>query len=417
MKTQQWLVFLFTVAAVTLTATTVGAQGPKPRASSAPAGTAFTYQGQLKQNGTPVNGSCYLQFKLYSDAGGTSLVAGPVNGSPNPVIVTNGQFTVRIDLGSGPFQGDARWLQTLVKCGSDTGYTPLSLEPVTPTPYALYSIKTAWGQSMWGSGVGLTASSSNRIGLAGVATQSQVITPFTLGMSGVYGRGDDVGVWGEAYTPNGLGVSGLNPSANNYGQLGTSQYGVYGASPSGVGVYGGHTDSGNYGELGTWHSGVHGESTSAADGVSGHATDPQKSGVYGVNNGGGYGVYGACAGAGCYGVYSYGNARVTGNLQVDGQATGFFPRPAYDSGFVYVTNCTTLNHNLGGDALNYVVDLATGTGSGTNVNNYLIGGYYDDVSNVQGWTGFWYQQLSSTSVQVCTGIVPSHIRLRIWVYK
>lgn len=394
------------------------AQGPKPtppksKAPIALVGTAFTYQGQIKSSGVPVNGNCYLQFNLYSDAGGTSLVAGPVNGNPNPVSVTNGLFTVQIDFGSGVFQGQARWLKTSVKCGSDSGFTPLSLQPLTATPY---SLSTAWGQSMWGTGVGLEASSSDRIGLAGVATSSPFVLPFTLGMMGVYGRGDDVGVWGEPYTNNGVGVEGSHSSSSNYGQIGTSNYGVYGSSPSGVGVEGIHTNSGNYGELGAWYAGVHGES-SGYDGVSGHATTSDKSGVYGVNDGGGYGVYGACSGSGCYGVYSYGNMRVQGNLQVDGQANGFFPRPAYDSGFVYVTNCSTLNHNLGGNAQNYVVDVVTGNSNGTIMNNMLIGGYYDDVSNVQGWVGYWYKNLTSTSVDICTGILPSYTRLRIWVYK
>lgn len=45
----------------------VNAQGPKPgtRSPRTNAGTAFTYQGQLKNNGAAVNGTCSFQFGLW----------------------------------------------------------------------------------------------------------------------------------------------------------------------------------------------------------------------------------------------------------------------------------------------------------------------------------------------------------------
>ena len=39
-----------------------------------PVGTAFTYQGQLKSAGEPVTDDCYMEFRLYADASGTSQV-------------------------------------------------------------------------------------------------------------------------------------------------------------------------------------------------------------------------------------------------------------------------------------------------------------------------------------------------------
>ncbi len=399
------------VLALTLAANVAMAQGPKgsPKAVTAALGTAFTYQGQLKLNGTPVNGNCYLQFRLYADASGTNLVAGPLNGSPNPVNVSNGNFTVQIDFGSGVFQGDARWLQTLVKCGSDSTYTPLSLQLLTPAPYTMYSAKTGphshWGDSWSGAGSGLSLRSTDGNGLVGTGAAGMLINPIPLGVTaGVYGESPQAGVWGQTYNASGLGVAGANSSSGNYGQLGTSNYGVYGASPSGIGVEGINTNKNNWGDLGTSSSGVHG-----------YGLGTGSDGVIGGGYNGGNGVTGFAVNGG-YGVFSLGDMRATGNLQVDGQAIGFFPRPAYDSGWVVLGfNCLTLNHNLGGDAQNYLVDITTKAQSG--INNISIGGYYDTSGNIQGQVGYWYRSLTSTSVDICAGLATETIRLRIWVYK
>ena len=45
-----------------------------PSLSQTPLGTAFTYQGQLKQNGQPVNGPTDLVFNLYDDPTAGSLL-------------------------------------------------------------------------------------------------------------------------------------------------------------------------------------------------------------------------------------------------------------------------------------------------------------------------------------------------------
>jgi hypothetical protein len=61
----------------------VNAQGPQPQSPSALQGTGFTYQGQLKQNGAPVNGSCNFAFKLFNALSGPSLVAWALNSATN----------------------------------------------------------------------------------------------------------------------------------------------------------------------------------------------------------------------------------------------------------------------------------------------------------------------------------------------
>src|SRR3989304_6152744 len=106
-------------------------------AQGGPLGTAFTYQGFLKQGGSPVNGSCDLQFSLWDDGSAGSQV-GTTLDSPG-VGVTGGLFTVSLDLGSASLGGEARWLGTAVRCPAGTGeYAALApRQALTAAPYAL----------------------------------------------------------------------------------------------------------------------------------------------------------------------------------------------------------------------------------------------------------------------------------------
>src|SRR5208337_5208923 len=80
-----------------------------PQLSSAFAqGTAFTYQGQLQNNGSPASGTYNLTFSLFNTDTSGVAIAGPVTN--NAVGVTNGLFTVLIDFGSGVFTGQTNWL-------------------------------------------------------------------------------------------------------------------------------------------------------------------------------------------------------------------------------------------------------------------------------------------------------------------
>jgi hypothetical protein len=146
MKPQQALSGL--MLAVLLLAMVAGlgqAQGPEGAAVSdtaapqAPVGDTFTYQGQLKQNGAPVNGTCDFQFSLWDSLAGVTQVGSTQ--ALNNVSVTNGHFTVQ--LGSfawNAFTGSARWLGIAVRCpaGGGGSFTPLTpRQPLTATPYAL----------------------------------------------------------------------------------------------------------------------------------------------------------------------------------------------------------------------------------------------------------------------------------------
>lgn len=115
-----------------------------PNSAGAPLGTGFNYQGQLKQAGLPVNGTCDFQFSLWDDpvAPGLTHQLGATQtivGAP----VERGLFSVELNgggaFGGNAFNGDARWLQLSVRCPSGNGsYTPFAArQKVGPVPYAL----------------------------------------------------------------------------------------------------------------------------------------------------------------------------------------------------------------------------------------------------------------------------------------
>ena len=99
-------------------------------------GTAFTYQGQLQNNGGPASGTYNLTFSLFNTSIAGSAIAGPVTN--NAVNVTNGLFTVFIDFGSGLFTGTSNWLEIGVETNGFGAFTTLSpRQQLTPAPYAI----------------------------------------------------------------------------------------------------------------------------------------------------------------------------------------------------------------------------------------------------------------------------------------
>jgi len=123
-----------------------GGQTPGDASSvaAAPLGTAFTYQGQIKQGGAPVNGSCDFRFQLWDALSGGSAASGLVE--KLGVQVSGGLFTAEVDFGGAAFTGAARWLKIAVRCPAGGGaYVPLSgRQALTATPYALYALGAPW---------------------------------------------------------------------------------------------------------------------------------------------------------------------------------------------------------------------------------------------------------------------------------
>ena len=115
---------------------------------SAALGSAFTYQGQLLDGETPVDGACDFVFALWSAAAGGSQIGS--GQAVDNVAITNGLFTVTLnaggEFGTSAFDGSTRWLEVSARCPSGSGaYTPLApRQPLSPTPYALYSASSPW---------------------------------------------------------------------------------------------------------------------------------------------------------------------------------------------------------------------------------------------------------------------------------
>lgn len=106
-------------------------------AMAQPVGTAFTYQGQLRESGQPANGLYDLQVCLYDTPGGAIPLACAPEAPDSPV--ENGAFGLLLDFGSVPFNGQARYLELRVRPGASTsGFTILApRQQVRPAPEAI----------------------------------------------------------------------------------------------------------------------------------------------------------------------------------------------------------------------------------------------------------------------------------------
>ena len=101
--------------------------------------TAFTYQGKLTDNGTPANGSYEMRFRLFNQAE-NGFEFGTPKTIPN-IVVTNGVFTVKIDVGDWTFDQNDRFMEIAVRPqGSANPFTVLApLQQITLAPKAIFS--------------------------------------------------------------------------------------------------------------------------------------------------------------------------------------------------------------------------------------------------------------------------------------
>jgi hypothetical protein len=127
---------------------------------------AFTYQGQLKQGGSPVTATCDLQFGLYDTL--TLGVQQGITQTLSAQSVTNGLFSVQLNgagqFGANAFNGQQRWLAVSVRCPAGSGaYNALSpRQELSAAPYALYSLKSGSTAALQGQPVSTGAPSSGQ---------------------------------------------------------------------------------------------------------------------------------------------------------------------------------------------------------------------------------------------------------------
>ncbi|MCF6289191.1 MAG: hypothetical protein L3J53_08170 [Proteobacteria bacterium] len=118
-------------------------------AMAAPVGSRFSYQGELQDAGSPANGMYDFRMEIWSTETGGTTVASQVN--LEDVSVVNGLFTVELDFGDAPFNGEDNFLKIQVREGASTGgYTALSpRQRINAVPYAIQSEFVENGSSPW----------------------------------------------------------------------------------------------------------------------------------------------------------------------------------------------------------------------------------------------------------------------------
>ena len=114
---------------------------PGPLEAQAPLGTAFSYQGQLRQSGQPAHGSFDFRFRLYD---GEDPKASTLLGSNTfcALEVEGGLVATDLDFGDVFSAGEELWLEVNVfSAGTCDTFTSLSpLQPIRPAPFAFFAL-------------------------------------------------------------------------------------------------------------------------------------------------------------------------------------------------------------------------------------------------------------------------------------
>lgn len=187
-------------------------------AAAQPLTTAFTYQGEIDQSGTPASGHFDLRFRLYDTASnGTQL--GSTLCAPN-LLLTSGRFTVALDFGA-QFSGQQRFLEielrptTGLDCSNPAGFTTLSpRQPLTAAPFASYALTA-----------GTALASTNASQLNGQSpsyyTNAANLTGTlpSAALSGPYAGAVNFTNTSNTFTGDGSALSSLNASSLNSGTI------------------------------------------------------------------------------------------------------------------------------------------------------------------------------------------------------
>ena len=224
MQRKQWFVTFIIVVAILLlilSVASVSAQGPQPQSPSYLPGAPFTYQGQLKKNGAPVNGTCDIAFRLYTDAVGGSL-ANTTDPITQTLPVTNGLFTTELAFGTLGlvFDGQPRWLDMQVRCPAGSGgFTLLNpRQSLTPAPMAQTLVPGAY-----------------------IGGDTNIVTFPILGVENLASTGAGNAIRARSHTPNGSAIWATDDIGNGLTGGSTTGTGVAGYSTSGIGVRGDST--------------------------------------------------------------------------------------------------------------------------------------------------------------------------------
>lgn len=298
------------------------AQGPGTGLPTGPAGggphgdigTAFTYQGQLKDAGGPVNGTCDFRFGLWDDPiTGTSFGTVDVPG----VYLVDGLFTARLDFGAAAHTGGARWLEVAVRCPSGSGTwvtltprqeltgAPAALALALPftargsTSSALFSLENGSNGpalSVAALGTGLYVANAGSDGIVVENAAEAGVAVHNAGMSGVYVNqagvdGLEVGYAGEdgvyVYSAGSPSVKTPSSANNGFEVAGAESHGLYVGNAGQEGLYvanaGEHgiiVDQAQYSGLVVINAGEHGVKVEWAEGNGLRVYDAGVNGLY-----------------------------------------------------------------------------------------------------------------------------------------
>ena len=228
MKEVKFLAYVLAVSLLLALALGVGlglAQGQEPLEEelqpqgevsiAATVGSKFSYQGVLKENGSPATGSRDMTFRLYSDDTCSTQVGGDIVKSG--VQVTDGLFSVELDVTHSDLYGQGLWLEV------EVGGTKIGCQEILPVPYAL-SLRP-------GARIANDSTINFAAGVIGEVT-STAPGGYSAGVRGINNGtlGNGIGVYGSQ-DGSGWGV---------YGHVDGDGRGVYGRADGagGVGVYG-----------------------------------------------------------------------------------------------------------------------------------------------------------------------------------
>ncbi len=95
----------------------------------------FTYQGELLVNGQVANGNYEFEAQFYDASTNGNNIANNFNIA---ATVTDGIFTLQLDIGGGAFEGDEVWIELLVTPpGGGTQVSLLPRQLITNSPYSI----------------------------------------------------------------------------------------------------------------------------------------------------------------------------------------------------------------------------------------------------------------------------------------
>jgi hypothetical protein len=207
-----------------------------------PLSTAFTFQGELDNTGSPVSGVYDLRFTLF-DAVTGGAQQGPQLCSDN-VTVTNGKVAVQLDFGT-QFAGQQRFLQvearpdTGLSCSNGTGFVALSpRQSLSAVPNAVFSLNAAAATTAFNAtqlNGQPAAFYTNAANLTGTVPSASI--------SGSYSSALALSSTSNIFTGNGAALTGLNAANITAGSLPDSRLSTNIARLNSSNAFGSFTNS------------------------------------------------------------------------------------------------------------------------------------------------------------------------------